>query len=227
MKENSFKLAKKRSRRYPVLTITDADFADDIELLANSPIQAESLQHAGGIGFHVNADKTEYMCFNERCDISSLKGCPLKHVDKFTYIGNSVSSTENDINTWLAKSLTAVDKLSVIWESDLTDKTKRRFFQAAVMSILLYGCTTWTLTKRIEKKLDGNYTRMLGAVLNKSWRQHHTKQQLKSHLPPITTTIQIRRTRHAGHCWRSKDELIREVLQWTPAHGRAKGRTTS
>ena len=73
----------------------------------------------------------------------------------------SVSSTETDINTPLAKAWSAIDKLSVIWKSDLTDKIKRSFFQAAVVSILLYGCTTWTLTKRMEKKLDGNYTRML------------------------------------------------------------------
>ena len=115
-----------------------------------------------------------------------------------------------------------MDKLAIIWKSDLTDKMKRSFFQAAVTSILLYGGTTWTLTKRLEKKLDGNYTRMLRAILNKSWRQHPTRHQLYGHLPPITKTIQVRRTRHAGHCWRSKDELIRDVLLWTPTHGRAK-----
>ena len=98
----------------------------------------------------------------------------------------------------------------------LSDKMKRSFFQAAVVSILLYGCTTWTLTKRLEKKLDGNYTRMLRAVLNKSWRQHPTRHQLYGHLPSITKTIQVRRTRLAGHCWRSKDELISDVLLWTP-----------
>ena len=110
----------------------------------------------------------------------------------------------------------------IIWKSDLTDKMKRSFFQAAVVSILLYGCTTWTLTKRLERKLDGNYTRMLKAVLNKSWRQHPTRLQLYGHLPPITKTIQVRRTRHAGHCWRSKDELISNVLLWTPTYGCAK-----
>ena len=76
-----------------------------------------------------------------------------------------------DIDTRLTKAWTAINKLSIIWKSDLTDKMKRSFFQAAVASILLYGCTTWTLTKRLEKKLDGNYTRMLRAILNKSWRQ--------------------------------------------------------
>ena len=99
---------------------------------------------------------------------------------------------------------------------------KRSFFQATIISILLYGCTTWTLTKWMEKKLDGNYTRMLQAILNKSWRQHPAKQQLYSHLPPIRKTIKIRQTRHTGHCWGSRDKLISNVLLWTPSHGRAK-----
>ena len=88
------------------------------------------------------------------------------------------------------------------------------------MCVCVYMCVY--LTKRLEKKLDGNYTRMLRAILNKSWRQHPTRHQLYDHLPPITKTIQVRRTRHAGHCWRSRDELIRDVLLWTPTHGRAK-----
>ena len=71
-------------------------------------------------------------------------------------------------------------------------------------------------------ELDGNYTRMLRAILKKSWRQHPTRHQLYGHLHPITKTIQVRRTRHAGHCWRSRDELISDVLLWTPTHGRAK-----
>ena len=101
------------------------------------------------------------------------------------------------------------------WKSDLTDKRKRSFFQAVVMSILLYGCTTWTLTKQLEKKLDDNYTKMLQAILNKSSRQHPTKHQLYGHLPP---TIQVRRTRHVGHCWRTRDELISDVLLWTTTY---------
>ena len=99
---------------------------------------------------------------------------------------------------------------------------KRSFFQAAVVLILLYGCNTWKLTKWLEKKQNGNYTRMLRAILNKSWRQHPTKHQLYSHLPLIMKTIQVRWTRHAGHCWRSRDELISDVLLWTPTYGRVK-----
>ena len=70
----------------------------------------------------------------------------------------------------------------------------------------------------MEKKLDSNYTRMLQAILNKSWRQNPTKQQLYGHLSPILIIIQIRWIRYAGHCWRSKDELISDVLLWTPSH---------
>ena len=196
-------------------------------LWANTPNQAETQLHsleraAAGIGLYVNAHKTEYMCYYQTGDISTLEGTLLKLVDKFTYLGSSVESTEKDIKTRLTKAWTAINRLSIIWKSDLTDKMKRSFFQAAVTSILLYGCTTWALTKRLEKKRDGNYTRILCAILNKSRWQHPTRHQLYGHLPPITKTIQVRRTRHAGHCWRSRDELISDVLLWTPTHGCAK-----
>ena len=90
------------------------------------------------------------------------------------------------------------------------------------MSILLYACSSWTLTKLMEKKLDSNYTSKLRAILNKSWKQCFTKQLLYGHLPPIIKNIQVRRSRHTGHCWRSREELISVILLWTPSHGRAK-----
>ena len=171
--ENGFVLTKKRSRRYPAKTITDADYADDIALLANTPAQAETLLHsleraAAVIGLHVNEHKTEFMCFNQKGNISTLDGTSLKLVVKFTYLGSSVSSTEKDIETRLTKAWIAIDRLSIIRKSNLSYKMKCSFFQAVVVSILLYRCTTWTLTKRLEKKLDGNYTRMLRAILHKS-----------------------------------------------------------
>ena len=100
IRENGFELTKKRSSRYPAKTITDADYA----LLANTPNQSETLLHsleraAAGIGLHVNAHKTEYMCYNQTGDISTLDGTSLKLVDKFTYQGSSISSTKKDIDT--------------------------------------------------------------------------------------------------------------------------------
>ena len=105
--------------------------------LFNDPRNLE--RAAAGIGLSVNADKTEYTCFNQRDDISTLKSGPLKLVEKFAYLGSSVSSTATDVNTRQAKAWTVGDSLSVIWKSDPTDKIKRSFFQAAVVSILLYG----------------------------------------------------------------------------------------
>ena len=144
MKENSFILSKARNRRYPAWLITDVDYADDIALLANMPAQVQLLLHsldwaAGGIGLHMNPDKTEFMCFNQRGKIFTLKGRSLKLVDKLSYLSSSVSSTENDINMWLVKAWTAINRLSVIWKSN---RIKWSFFQALVVSILLYECTT-------------------------------------------------------------------------------------
>ena len=118
IKENGVERTKKRRRRYPAKTITDVDNADDTANLANAPVQAETLLHsleraAAGIGLHVNAHKTEYMCFNQTGDIFTLGGSSLKLVDKFTYQGSSVSSTEKDMDTRLTKAWTAIYKLSV------------------------------------------------------------------------------------------------------------------
>ena len=95
-------------QKYPAKTVTDADYVDDIAILANAPAQAKTLMHsleraAAGIGLHVDAHKTEYMCFNQRGDISTPGGSSLKLVDKFTYLGGSISSNEKDIDTRLAK----------------------------------------------------------------------------------------------------------------------------
>ena len=68
IKENAFELTKKRNRMYTAKTITDADYADDIAILANTPNQAETIRErsATGISLHINAHKTEYMCFNQK-----------------------------------------------------------------------------------------------------------------------------------------------------------------
>ena len=171
MKENGFKLTKER-RRYPAQRNTDADYADDIALLANAPAQAKTQLHsleraAAVIDFHVNAHKTEYMCFNQTGDISTLNGSSLKLVDKFPYLGSSVSSTETDINTRLAKVWTAIDSLLVIWNSDLNDK-KPSFFQAAGVSIMdasyTHGEKAW---RQLHMNDASNIEQVIEAALHK------------------------------------------------------------
>ena len=176
IRENGFELTKKKSRSYPAKTITDADYADDIAILANTPNQAETLQHslervAAHIGLHVNAHKTEYMCYNQTGDISTLDGTSLKLVDKITNLGSSISSTEKDIDTRLTKGWTAIDKLSIIWKSDLTDKMKRsgRFDTAVWIHYLDANKTDGEEARRqLHKNVASNLEQVLAATPNKA-----------------------------------------------------------
>ena len=118
-------LEKARSRRYPTENITDADYADNIASMANISTQAESLLHsleqtAGAMNLPGNADKMDNMIKkNQRGDIFTLNSGPLKLVDKFTYLGSNVTFTENYINTRRVKAWNAIERLSVIWKSDI------------------------------------------------------------------------------------------------------------
>ena len=148
---------------------------------------------SGISGLPARYDDDEVLLYNINsfiCNVLNVFKCCYLILIMFTH-SKMVSIVGND-------RIYSINRLSVIWKSELIDKMKRNFFQAAVVLILPYECTTWTLTKRMEKKLDGNYTRMLRAIINKSWKQYPTKKQLYGHKPSITKTIKNRRTRHAG-----------------------------
>ena len=133
----SFKLTKERSRKYLAKTIPNADYADNIALRPKLcyVVWNKPLQSSVSMSTHTRWN----ICALIKQAISALNGSSLKLVDKFTYLGSSVSSPETDINTRLAKAWTTIDWLSVIWKSDLIDKIKRSFFQEAIVLILLYA----------------------------------------------------------------------------------------
>ena len=110
----------------------------------------------------------------------------------------------------------ASDRFTTTWKSELCGKIKKDFFEAVAVLLLLNGYTIGTRIAR--KKLYGNYLRMVDAVLNKSWNQYTKKPQLYGHFPPITQAILGKRARPMGNCWKIKYKLIRDVLQWPPAH---------
>ena len=195
MKDNGFKLTKERTKRYPAHTITDAEYANDVALLANTPTPVETRLHslewaAAGIGLYVNADKSEYICFNQRGDISTLNSSSLKLVDKFTYQGSSVSSTETDINTRWAKAWTAIIWLLVLWKLDLTDKNETQFFSSSghvdsavwmhyMDANLTYGEKAW---QQLRKNVASNIKHVLEAAPHKAatiWplTTHHENYQ--------------------------------------------------
>ena len=124
---------------------------------------------AAGIGLHVNAHKTEFMCFNQKGDISTRDGTSLRLVDKFTYLGSSVSSTEKDIDTRLTKAWTAIDRLSIIWKSNLTDKMKRSFLPGCsrvdTAVWMHYLDTDKTVGEEARRQLYKNVARNIEQVL--------------------------------------------------------------
>ena len=218
-------LTKSTSRRHPAHKIVDIDYADDLAIMSDYIDNATKLLHsiekaARGIGLYINAKKTEFMAYNQDGQIKSVAGNNIKQVDNFVYLGSSIQTTEKDIQIRKAKAWSALNKLDVIWKSNMPSKLKRDFFKATVETVLLYGSTTWTLTKKQESSLDGTYTRMLRAVLNVSWKDHPTKKFLYGHLKPISTTMREQRMRFSGHCWRNKVELASKLLLWDPKHGK-------
>ena len=149
------------------------------------------------------------MRFNQRVDISALNGGSLKLVDKFTYLRNSILSTENGINTRLENAWTAINWLSVEWKLVLSDKIKRNFFQAVVMSILLYGCTPLTLTKvnreKTSQELYKDAKSYIEQLLEATSHKTAAARLPTSHLKNWTKKTWW------GHCL-SKGELISDVV---------------
>ena len=121
--------------------------------------------------------------------MKSLNGKDHKKVSDFKYLGSYIQSTEKDMNIRLAKSWAALNNMNAIWKSRLPDRIKRNFFRATVELILVYGSVSRTLTKDLEKRLSGNYTRMLRAILNRCWNDHPTNKEIYANIPDICTSI--------------------------------------
>ena len=226
--ELGFKLHQRRSSRIPAKVITDLMFADDIALLSEEIDQAQELikrveEEAEKVGLHVNAKKTELMAFGHQDPIIlAQSGQRIKVVKNFKYLGGWMESTEKDINIRKALAWKACHKLTKIWKSTLKRSIKIRLFIATVEAVLLYGCDTWTLTKKLTKQLDGMYTRMLRMVLDISWKSHTTNIELYGNLPKLSQKIAERRLRLAGHCVRHTEEIASDIVLWVPSHGRTR-----
>ena len=137
----------------------------------------------------------------------------------FKYLG-SWTEQSRDVQTRKAQAWQVLNKLGKLWTSDLPGWWKIRFFKAAVETILLYGCATWSLTKSEEKSLDRSYTRMLRKVLNVNALDKMRNEDLYGDLPPISQVIQTRRMKLAGHVFRDKTSPAHLTVTWDPPHGK-------
>ena len=133
-----------------------------------------------------------------------------------------MESTKKDIKSRKASAWRACNKLTNMWKSNLPRRLKERLFLATVESVLLYGSEAWTLTPKLEKQINGCYTRLLKTALNTHGSQHMTNKVLYGNLPKLSAKIRQRRMRFAGYCYRSNNKQVSNIVLWTPKRGRRK-----
>ena len=230
--ELGFQIQRRQSRRIKPVCISDLDFADDIALISEQVKQAQALLDrvetaAAAIGLMANPKKTKVMTFNcpSKIDIKTSDGSILEEVDDFTYLGSLVSSSRADIAKRIGLAWAAHNKMSRIWRSTLSRKTKTQMFRSTVESVFLYGSAAWTLTETLAKRIDGCFTRLLRSALGFTWRDHVNNKELYAEVPKATDTIKQKRLKLAGHCYRHPEEAESNLVLWTPNHGkRGRGR---
>ena len=135
-------------------------------------------------------------------------------VEDYVYLGSFISSSEKDFNTRKGMAWSACNDMHKIWTSQLPKKIKLQIFRATVEPILLYGSETWTLSKKLEKSLDGTYTRLLMRAQNLSWKRHPSISDIYGNLPRVSALVRSRRVQFAGHCYRAESEVISSLLLW-------------
>ena len=232
---NGLQLHPSKSSRHPAVHLTDADFADDLALISNSIEQAQKLLNAlesaaNCVGLYLNDSKTEYMHYpssNSSIDkliIKTVNGYILKRVNDYKYLGSFASTSEKDFNARKGMAWSACNDLNKIWTSKLAPRLKLKIFRVAIEPILLYGSETWTLTVRMQKRLDGCYTRLLMRVKNLSWKKHPTLQEIYGDFIPASALVRQRRTQFAGHCQRASNEIISSLVLWKPHADGRRGR---
>ena len=213
------------SSRHPAEYITDTDFADDISLISGSLQNAQDLllsleRAANCVGLYLNESKTEYMINSAKTydtfEMKTINGYILKLVNDYKYLGSYISSSEKDFNTRKGMAWSACNDLHKIWVSDLTLNMKIDIFKTLIEPILLYGSETWTLSSKLQKRVDGTYTRLLMRIKNISWKRHPTKQQIYNDLPQVSKIIKRRRVQFAGHCFRASKEMASNFVLWKP-----------
>ena len=187
----------------------------------------QSLENAANcVGLYINETKTEFMnkCSTDnKIGIKTLNNKALKQVEDYKYLGSYISSSDKDFNIRKGMAWSACNDMHRIWSSQLSEDLKLKIFRVTIEPILMYGSETWTMTKKMEKRLDGTYTRLLMRAKNLSWRTHPTKKQIYGNTPSISSLLQARRVQFAGHCLRAEKEVISSLILWAPKyHGRGK-----
>ena len=237
-------LTPRRSSRYPAEKLADLDYADDIALFEASEAAmaetTEAIQNiAGKLGLQMSYKKTEILPIGSATTLNPV--VPLgdegniKVVDHFKYLGAYCSadgSNTKELNNRIGKASAAFRELDKVWKDrNIRLNTKMKFYNACVLSTLLYAAECWTLTERDEARLDAFDMRCQSKILKIVWFQHTSNDNIRSRTkqPQLTSVIRKRRLKWFGHVQRMDASRIpRRLYSWNPTHGRRRGqpRTT-
>ena len=217
----------RRTTRNISRLVNDLAFADDIALLENSNLQAQcqldSLrQNASTVGLEINIKKTEQMRLNQPATSPPpppllIDGQPIEIVDEFKYLGSFMGSTDKDVANRIGLAWAAFNKLKRILarSGKPSVKLKLRLFNAACISILLYGCESWVLTAQHAKKLDvfarTCYRIILGVRQTEAHMTNEQLYKLADNARPITKVIRERQLQFTGHCLRMSDNELANI----------------
>ena len=222
-------------------TINNLRFADDIDLMGGSNRELQDLtkrleEKAGAYGMEVSTEKSKVLVnstTNTHAEIY-MNGQQLEEVDAFKYLGATLTKdgrSTTEVKTRLAIATSAMAKLNKIWRSrEISFPTKMKLYRSLVLSILLYGCESWTMTAETTKRVQTFETKCFRRLLGISWRDRKSNDFVRSQITslagpqePLLASVKMRKLSWFGHVTRH-NSLPKTVLQGTLEGGRRKGR---
>ena len=235
-----FNLARLKAKTKTTTTIVrDLLFADDVTLVAHSESSLQKMMDClsaacKAFALEISTKKTVILSQADTVQASiSLDNMPLQDVDKFCYLGSTVTSSnslDNEINIRIGKAATTFGKLTKrAWDNKMLNiRTKVKIYQACVLSSLLYGSETWTMYAKQERKLNTFHLRCLRKILGIVWQDRipNTEVLDQASIQSIPTIICKRRLRWLGHVKRMDDSRIPKQLLYGELQGgkRRRGR---
>ena len=146
-------------------------------------------------------------------------------VDDSQYLGAWVNDTMKNFKHWCAKAWTVFWKLKKIWHSNADIKLKIKFFNASVLSVLLYATETYVIDATLQNKINAFQTQWLRIILNISRDDHVRNEYIykQTNTKPLMQKVTKTQLSFLGHSIRrSEDDLIQQYCLYVPAHGRRR-----
>lgn len=222
--------------------ICNLRFADDIDLMGKSEAELQDLttrleEVARAYGMEISAEKSKILVnsINKTAPANiTMNGQTLEVVKEFKYLGSFVSedgSSTKEIKARIGIASSAMTRLAKIWRGNtISFPVKVRLYKSLVLSTLLYGCESWTLTADTERRIQAFENKSYRRMLHISYREHRTNdyvRQLVTTLAgeqePVISAVKRRKMAWYGHVTRHTS-LSNTILQGTVEGKRRRGR---